>query len=132
MYVTNSKIAAEIFKKHLTNQVEEFWILALNSNLKIIKIDMLFRGTADKCLVHPRDIFKFACFYNATSIIISHNHPSGDHSPSPQDIELTQRLVKIGQMIEIPIIDHIIVSETGFSSLSELGHCKNDIAKFLN
>lgn len=105
----------ELFK----TEVEEFWVLALTSSKKVIKAEMLFRGTVDSCLVHPRDIFRFACVNNASSIVIAHNHPSGDHSPSSEDIQLTKRIVKIGKLLQIPVVDHLILSEKGYFSFTD-------------
>lgn len=121
MIIHSSQIAVEVFKKHLINNVEEFWVMALNSNLQLLQLDMLFRGTVDKCLVHPRDVFRFACLHNATSLIIAHNHPSGDPLPSLQDINLTKKLIKASHLLEIPILDHIIISHSGYSSLADYG-----------
>jgi DNA repair protein RadC len=99
--------------------VEEFWALALGPSKSLISKKMLFRGTVDACLAHPRDVFRFACQVNASSIIVAHNHPSEDLRPSQEDIALTQRLIQAGEILEIPIIDHLIVTHRYFLSTAK-------------
>lgn len=104
----------------MTLDVEELWCVALGPGLQLISIKMIFRGTVDSCPCHPRDIFRFACLQNASQIIIAHNHPSGDPQPSQEDLELTSRLSTIGEAMEIPVIDHIILTTHNFTSIKEL------------
>ncbi len=104
----------------MTLDVEELWCVALGPGLQLISIKMIFRGTVDSCPCHPRDIFRFACLQNASQIIIAHNHPSGDPHPSQEDLELTSRLSTIGEAMEIPVIDHIILTTQNFTSIKEL------------
>lgn len=78
-------------------------------------------GTLTQTLVHPREVFYPAIHHRAASLILAHNHPSGDPTPSPQDIYLTQQLVKASRLVGIPINDHIIISHSGFVSLKEKG-----------
>jgi DNA repair protein RadC len=103
----------------MIQDVEELWCLALGPGLKLIAVQMIFRGTVDACTVHPRDIFRFACLQNASQLIIAHNHPSGDHEPSLQDLEFTQKLIEVGWAIEIPIVDHLIITDSTYSSMAE-------------
>jgi DNA repair protein RadC len=79
------------------------------------------RGTLDSTLVHPREVFKAAILANAAAIILTHNHPSGDPTPSPDDLALTQRLVQAGQIIGIDVLDHVIVGDGRWTSFVELG-----------
>lgn len=125
MQIKSSEQAYTFLKKRLPQDVEEFWCIALGPSLKLLSARMIFRGTVDSCFVHPRDIFRFACLINATQLIVAHNHPSGDLEPSPNDIELTQRLVHLGQIIEIPVIDHLILTHNNFISLAEYGFISN-------
>lgn len=122
MQIQSHKHAYQILKKHMAKDVEEFWCLALASNLKLIELKLIFRGTVDYCTVHPRDIFRFACVTNASKLIIAHSHPSGDTTPSANDLEITTRLVSISKLIEIPIIDHLILTEKTYSSMAEKKH----------
>jgi DNA repair protein RadC len=122
MQIQSHKHAYQILKKHIALDVEEFWSLALASNLKLINLKLIFRGTVDSCTVHPRDIFRFACITNASKLIIAHSHPSGEAKPSLTDIEITNRLIRISKIIEIPIIDHLIITEHSYLSMAEKGH----------
>lgn len=114
--ISNSNAAYKILKNHMSLDVEELWCVALGPGLQILAVQMIFRGTVDSCPCHPRDIFRFACLKNASQIIIAHNHPSNDPKPSKEDIKLTKHLKFIGQMIQIPVIDHLIITKTTFRS----------------
>lgn len=119
MQIHSSQQAYSILKKYMIQDVEELWCLALGPSLKLLSLKMIFRGTVDSCTVHPRDIFRYACQKNASQLIVAHNHPSGDCRPSDQDIEFTRRLISVGWQIQIPIIDHLIVSKTHYRSLAD-------------
>lgn len=121
MQIQSHKHAYQYLKKHISFEVEEFWCLALASNLRLIELKLLFRGTVDYCTIHPRDVFRFGCAANASKLIVAHSHPSGDKNPSPNDIEITQRLIKVSHIIEIPIVDHIIVTKKSYLSMAEKG-----------
>ena len=77
MLITSPHVAYEYFRQRIVADVEEFWALALNSEKELLMCSCLFRGTVDNCLVHPRDVFRFALFNNASSLIVAHNHPTG-------------------------------------------------------
>lgn len=96
---------------------EQFLVVCLNTKNVIIKYKVMFVGTVDVTVVHPRDIFKFAIENNATRIICAHNHPSGDITPSKQDIDITKVIKKTGEMIGIPLLDHVIVSNSQVYSI---------------
>ncbi|MFV0275061.1 MAG: RadC family protein [Bacilli bacterium] len=104
---------------------EHFYIVLLNNSKEFIKNKLLFIGTINASIVHPREIFKEAYLSSASYIICIHNHPSGNLEPSIQDIQLTEKLIQIGRFQSIPIIDHIIVSSTSYFSFYE-----NNIVKF--
>ncbi len=101
--------------------VEKFGFFSLNSKNAIIGLHIIGVGTLNATLVHPREIFKAAILNNAASIILFHNHPSGNPNPSPEDILLTSNLVAAGNLLQIPILDHIIIGEYEFLSLKEKG-----------
>ena len=101
---------------------EHFIGVFLNTQHQVIHQKVLFIGTLNASLVHPREVFKEAVRVSAASVVVAHNHPSGDLTPSPADIELTKQLKDAATMIHIPLLDHVIVSETGYLSLSELGY----------
>ena len=107
--------------KHLFRDLkqEHFYCLYLNSKKELIERKLLFMGTLNKSVVHPREIFKEAYNLSASSIVCLHNHPSGDPTPSSDDIMLTNSLMKIGQINQIPIIDHIIIGNNDYYSFYE-------------
>lgn len=108
------------FKSELKGLNQEcFYCLYLNQNKRLIDKKLLFRGTLNKSLVHPREIFKEAYLCSAAYIICLHNHPSGNVIPSNEDINITNYLVKIGKIQGIPIIDHIIIGDNNYYSFYE-------------
>lgn len=121
MIINTSQHAYSLLKNKICLEVEEVWLIALNSELKIIKFVMVFRGTVDQCQFHPRDIIRFLCLQNASSFIIAHSHPSGNHLPSRQDLKVTRNLEKICSLLQIPLLDHLIISKNGYSSLKDRG-----------
>ena len=88
-------------------------VLALHFNVKhrLIGVHVVSVGTLDASLVHPRDVFKAACLSNAASLVIAHNHPSGDPTPSPEDRTLSDRLRKAGELIGVTLLDFVIVTD---------------------
>lgn len=103
-------------------QSEVFAAIFLDVKNRILHFEEIFRGTLSSSLVHPRELFKIALKYNAASVIVGHNHPSGQLDPSPEDIEVSKRLVECGKVMGIEILDHLIVSNTEFLSLKEKGY----------
>ena len=91
--------------------------LYLNIKNQIIHDEVISIGTIDQSIAHPRDIFAPAIKYHAAAIIIVHNHPSGDSSPSQADIELTHKIKDIGNLLSISVLDHIIVTKSGYQSI---------------
>lgn len=98
---------------------EHFYCLYLNQNKMLIDKKLLFKGTLNRSLVHPREIFKEAYLCSAAYIICLHNHPSGNVIPSSDDINITKQLVKIGLIQGIPVIDHIIIGDNNYYSFYE-------------
>jgi DNA repair protein RadC len=96
--------------------------LYLNSANRLIGLHTISMGILNSSLVHPREVFKLAYMMNAASIIISHNHPSGNTEPSSEDLAITKQLVEAGKILGIPLHDHIIVTEhNGYTSFAERG-----------
>lgn len=98
---------------------EVFAILCLTTKHRVIAYHEVSRGTLDSALAHPREVFKAALLANAAAIIAAHNHPSGDPTPSPDDVALTRRLAEAGEVIGIPVLDHIIVGDGRYYSFKE-------------
>ncbi|PFA23100.1 MULTISPECIES: RadC family protein [Bacillus cereus group] len=103
-------------------QQEHFVCLYLNTKNQVMHRQTVFIGSLNASIVHPREVFKEAFRRAAASIICLHNHPSGDPTPSREDIEVTKRLVDCGRIIGIEILDHIIIGDHKFVSLKEKGH----------
>ena len=98
---------------------EYFYVFYLDTKKNLIERKVLFMGTIDRSLVHPREIFKSAYLLSASSFICMHNHPTGDVIPSKADIDLTNTLMEIGRLGGVDMLDHIIVSDTGYFSFYE-------------
>lgn len=102
-------------------QKEHFVCLFLNTKNHVIGQETLSMGSLNASIVHPREVFRAAIKRSSASIVCAHNHPSGDPTPSPEDIELTRRLAEAGGIIGIEVLDHIVIGDRGFVSLKELG-----------
>jgi DNA repair protein RadC len=100
---------------------EHFKLILLNPRNKIIGISTISIGTLNASLVHPREVFKDAIMHTAASVVLAHNHPSGDPEPSEDDITITKRLIEAGKILGVEVIDHIIVGKNGFFSFKEKG-----------
>ena len=96
---------------------EHFYALLLDSKNKIIKKDLISVGTLDNSLVHPREVFKEAIKNSAAGVILVHNHPSGDPEPSENDVEITQKIAKAGNILNIKVLDHVIIAEKGWDNI---------------
>lgn len=101
---------------------EVLLVVALNAKYEINAVSKVFKGSLNMAISHPREIYQMALLNNAHSIMIFHNHPSGHPQPSESDIDTTQRLIEVGQMIGIPLLDHIIVTPDDYVSLRAEGH----------
>lgn len=103
-------------------EYEVFGVLYLNQQNQFIKFEELFRGTINETSVYPREIAKQTLIYNATSVILVHNHPSGECKPSQQDIQLTHKIEQVLSLIDVTVLDHFIVAKHNFLSLKENGY----------
>ena len=100
---------------------EHFKLILLNPRNKIIRISTISIGTLNASLVHPREVFKDAITHSAASVVLAHNHPSGDPEPSEDDLKITKKLVESGKILGIEVLDHIIIAKNGFKSLANEG-----------
>jgi DNA repair protein RadC len=101
---------------------EHFVVMALDSRRRVIGANVVSIGTLNASLVHPREVFKPAILLNAAAIVVGHNHPSGDPAPSSEDREVTRRLTKAGELLGIPLADHVVIgSGDSFYSFREQG-----------
>ncbi|WP_192598427.1 RadC family protein [Sporosarcina limicola] len=101
---------------------EHFVVLFMNVKNEILHKQTIFIGSLNSSIVHPREIFREAVKRSAASIIVAHNHPSGNPSPSPEDIEVTKRLIEAGSIMGIELLDHVIIGDHRFISLKEKGY----------
>jgi DNA repair protein RadC len=110
---------------------ENFIVVLLNSRRRPIGFEIISNGTLDTLLVHPREVFKPAIVLGAAAMVLAHNHPSGDPTPSEADIKVTRDLIRAGQLLKIEVLDHVILGRAtaeqpkSFSSLRELGYFFN-------
>ena len=102
-------------------QQEEFMVILLNAKNHVIDVECITKGTLTASLVHPREVFRSAIRRSAHAIILAHNHPSGDPSPSREDREVTRRLIEAGKLIGIEVLDHLIVGDGRYTSFRERG-----------
>jgi DNA repair protein RadC len=121
-------VARLLRESNLAMQVETLQVLLLNTRRKLIRVEPISNGTLDTLLVHPREVFKLAISANASAIVLAHNHPSGDPTPSEADIKVTRDLIRAGQLLKIEVLDHIILGRStpsrprDYCSLRELGY----------
>ncbi|HEX2218828.1 MAG TPA: DNA repair protein RadC [Gemmatimonadales bacterium] len=102
-------------------QVEEFHLLALDSQSQVLREVLVTRGLLNSSLVHPREVFRAAIAEAAAGIIVVHNHPSGDPTPSAEDRAVTRQLSEAGRLLDLPLYDHVIIAGDRFVSLATLG-----------
>ena len=115
--------AYEMIKEQLEGlDREQFIIACLNTKNEPTNISVVSVGSLNKAIVHPREVFKTAILSNAASIMAFHNHPSGETTPSQQDIQLTNRLYEAGELLSIKLLDHLIIGDGTFTSLKEKGY----------
>jgi len=114
--------AAEILTEQLRYlQKEHFVCLFLNTKNHVIAQETLSMGSLNASIVHPREVFRAAIKCSSASIICAHNHPSGDPTPSPEDVAITSRLLKAGEIVGIDVLDHLIIGDSNFVSMKEKG-----------
>lgn len=104
-----------------TLKQEHFGVVFLDTRHHIIDYSIIFKGTLNASIVHPREIFKEAILKSSSSIIIVHNHPSNDLTPSKADIEVTKRIKEVGLLVDIQLIDHLIISQNDYFSFLKQG-----------
>ncbi|HGO9425627.1 TPA: RadC family protein [Bacillus cereus] len=121
--VKSPEDASLLFKQFLDGADREYFIvLCLDIKNQPTAINVCHIGSLNSSIVHPREVLKPAIISNAASIIVAHNHPSNDPTPSREDLEVTKRLMEAGKVVGIDVLDHLIVCEESFISLKEKGH----------
>ena len=119
VYINSSEDAIKELAHIKENKKENFVVLYLDARNKLIYKETVSIGSLNANLVHPREVFEPAVRYLAAQIVLAHNHPSGDPEPSEDDLEITKRLIESGKILGIEIVDHIIITKTGFTSFKE-------------
>lgn len=120
--ISNSKDAYQILQPYMLGlKHEEFWMICLNRANKVVRATRLNIGGISSTIVDLKRVFQMALEHNASGIIVSHNHPSGALKPSSEDNQLTQRIKQNGELLDCPLIDHIIISDFGYYSYADEG-----------
>jgi DNA repair protein RadC len=121
-------VVAWMREKVRLTKLEKLHVLLLNVRRRLIRTQEIADGTLDSLLVHPREVFKSAIAANAAAVVLVHNHPSGDPTPSEADIKVTRDLIRAGQLLKIDVLDHVIIGRATaerpkeYASLRELGY----------
>ena len=102
--------------------VEQFGLVLLDSKYRVIRTAIVAVGTLNSTVVEPRDVFREAALGSAAAVVVFHNHPSGDPTPSPDDVDLTRRLRAAGALMGIDLVDHVILGDGRYCSFKEMGH----------
>lgn len=118
---TPRQLAAYLLPQYGAATVEQFGIVMLDTRHRVIRIRIVSVGSLDSTVVHPREVFREAASASAAAIVLFHNHPSGDPTPSPDDLALTTRMVNAGTIMGIDVIDHLILADQRYFSLVEAG-----------
>ena len=114
-------VAHYAMPRYRFEQREHFAVLLLNTKNHVLGMPEVSVGSLSASVVHPREVFRAAIDYAAASMILLHNHPSGDPTPSREDIAVTERMVKAGKIMDIPVLDHVVLGNERFTSLKEKG-----------
>jgi len=120
--ITRPEDAASVVRPLVVGEDREhFYALCLNTKNALLKVVEVSVGSLNASIVHPRELFREAVAVSASSVVVSHGHPSGDCTPSGADIQLTRRLVRAGDVLGIEVLDHVVVGGEGYASLRDLG-----------
>jgi DNA repair protein RadC len=125
---TPEQVADFLREENRSHNVEHFQVVLLNARRRLIRVENIAKGLLDTIVVHPREVFRAAIRANAAAIIMVHNHPSGDPTPSEADIKVTRDLIRAGQLLKIEVLDHVILGRKtperpkDYASLRELGY----------
>jgi DNA repair protein RadC len=124
---TPRQVAAYLLPQYGAGSVEQFGIVMLDTKHRVIRIRIVSVGSLDSTIVHPREVFREAASASASAIVLFHNHPSGDPTPSPDDLVLPTRLVHAGGIMGIDVIDHLILADQRYFSLVEAGRMERRV-----
>jgi DNA repair protein RadC len=125
---TPATVVGYLRESNRLKNVESFQVLLLNTRKRLLRVEEISQGLLDTLLVHPREVFRAAIVANAAAVLLVHNHPSGDPTPSEADIKATRDLLRAGQLLKIDVVDHIVIGRASaerardYASLKELGY----------
>jgi len=119
--LTPKHLAGYLVPRYSGSAVERFGVMLLDQKQRVIRSEILTVGTIEAGLMHPRDVFRVAMLASASGVVVFHNHPSGDPSPSAEDRFATRRLFEAGELVGIPLLDHVILGATEFYSFKQAG-----------
>ncbi|MGE5199025.1 MAG: RadC family protein [Rhodospirillaceae bacterium] len=119
--LTPAEVGTYLLPEFGARPVEQFGLVLLDTKHRLLRTAVLTVGTLDRSVVHPREVFREAASARAAGIVLFHNHPSGDPTPSADDVSLTRRLVAAGELMGIDVLDHLVLTATRFVSLREMG-----------
>ncbi|MFK7798033.1 MAG: JAB domain-containing protein [Aureispira sp.] len=100
---------------------EHFWILGLANNNRLLFVELISLGSVNKTIVEPMEVYSMALQKRAVKIILCHNHPSGELKPSKEDLDITDRLIQVGRIVNLPVLDHLIISDISYLSFDDIG-----------
>lgn len=118
---TPDDVAALLMPRFRYETKESFIAILLSTKNHVLKTPVISVGSLNASIVHPRELFREAINASAAAVILAHNHPSGDPSPSPEDVSLTRKLVEAGKLLDIPVLDHIVLGDGKYISFKEKG-----------
>ena len=118
---TPRQLATYLLPQYGAGAVEQFGIVMLDTKHRVIRVRIVSMGSLDSTVVHPREVFREAASASAAAVVLFHNHPSGDPTPSPDDLALTTRMVSAGDIMGIDVVDHLILADQRYFSLVEAG-----------
>ncbi|MGE5836820.1 MAG: RadC family protein [Acidobacteriota bacterium] len=120
-FLTPRDAALFLLPQFGAHPVERFGVMMLDTRLRLVRTQLISVGSVDASLAHPRDVFREATIAGAAALVLFHNHPSGDPTPSRDDLDLTRRLVAAGRVLGIDVVDHVILADTHYCSMKESG-----------
>lgn len=120
--ITNPDDGARLLMPRMAYlQQEELWVLLLDTRNRVLGISTIYKGSLNTSMVRVGEIFRPAIETPAAAVIVAHNHPSGDPSPSPEDVDVTRQIVQAGKLLSIELLDHLIIAAQGYTSLKQRG-----------
>jgi DNA repair protein RadC len=118
---TPRELAAHLLPQFGAAPVEQFGVVLLDTKHRVLRVSVVSVGSLDTTIVHPREVFRAAVGARAAALVLFHNHPSGDPTPSADDVALTARMISAGQIMGVDVLDHLVLADQRYCSLVELG-----------